>query len=190
MGKRNINKSKKAIKNVFKKKKINYELYFTLAVIVIAVLAVALLFALYMLGDCVTANKLLETGDQAGQASGTESADQIGVGTQQPQSPEPEPEEELGPEVLAALAAEKLAKCLTGNGSVLYGAYWSENTKNQENVFGEAFQYIEYVECTEDREACQDAGVTGYPTWVIKNHRYPGEKPLETLSELSGCGYP
>ncbi len=82
---------------------------------------------------------------------------------------------------------DSFAQCLTENGAVMYGAYWCGHCQNQKEMFGSSFQYINYVECTEQGDLCQEAGITGYPTWIINGNKYPGEKPLETLVSLSGC---
>ena len=83
---------------------------------------------------------------------------------------------------------EKLAKCLTAKGVKMYGAEWCGHCNNQKAMFGDALQYVDYVECTEDAAACNAAGVTGYPTWTSADGtKYPGEKPLENLAELFEC---
>jgi hypothetical protein len=83
----------------------------------------------------------------------------------------------------------KLAQCLTENGAVMYGAYWCGACKSQKAVFGDDFQYINYVECTEDQAACVAAGVDRYPTWNINGQNSPGVKDLGTLAELVGCTF-
>lgn len=79
------------------------------------------------------------------------------------------------------------AQCLTEKGVTMYGTEWCGHCKNQKEMFGNAFQYINYVDCDLDKAACSAAGVRGYPTWNIDGENYPGEKPLAQLSELSGC---
>ena len=94
-------------------------------------------------------------------------------------------------------SAEKkdtLAKCLTEKGVKMYGAFWCQHCKNQKADFGDSFQYIDYVECdpagtNPKPQECRDAGVTGYPTWVIDGAQYPGEQDLNTLAKISGCAY-
>lgn len=85
------------------------------------------------------------------------------------------------------LDAEQLAKCLTEKGAAMYGAYWCSHCQNQKKLFGDAFQYIVYVECTENEEKCTADGIGGYPTWKINGLNYPGEKTFEELKEISGC---
>jgi len=83
-----------------------------------------------------------------------------------------------------------LAKCLTEKGAKMYGASWCSHCANQKKMFGDAFQYIDYVECdTTGQEECNSAGIEGYPTWTINGQKYPGETSLENLAQLSGCSY-
>lgn len=88
--------------------------------------------------------------------------------------------------------AEDLAKCLTQKSAVLYGAYWCPHCQNQKALFGNASQYLTYVECDAGGEnpnpqACQTAGVQAYPTWKINGVNYQGEKTFDQLKSLSGC---
>lgn len=89
---------------------------------------------------------------------------------------------------------DALAKCLTDAGAKMYGADWCPHCKNQKNEFGSSFQYISYVECdpggpNANPKACEDAGIRGYPTWIIGGLKYEGEQDLVTLSKISGCAY-
>ena len=40
----------------------------------------------------------------------------------------------------------QLAKHLTEEGAVMYGAYWCPHCSDQKQSFGKAFKYIQYVE--------------------------------------------
>lgn len=83
---------------------------------------------------------------------------------------------------------EEFAKCLTNKGAVMYGAYWCPHCKEQKKMFGSAFQYIKYVECTEKVQECLNKNIKGYPTWIFKDgSRLEGEQSLEVLSEKTGC---
>jgi hypothetical protein len=83
-----------------------------------------------------------------------------------------------------------LAKCLTEKGTIMYGASWCGHCANQKAMFGDAFQYVTYVECdTTGKEACDAAGVQAYPTWFINGEKQEGEIPLETLAGVTGCSY-
>ena len=35
----------------------------------------------------------------------------------------------------------------------MYGAYWCPHCQAQKKVFGESFQYVPYVECTQQNRA-------------------------------------
>ena len=82
---------------------------------------------------------------------------------------------------------DDFAKCLTENGAIMYGTVWCGHCNNQKDMFGDSFSFINYVDCDEDPTTCQEAGVGGYPTWKIGGNNYPGQKPLTSLAELSGC---
>ena len=85
---------------------------------------------------------------------------------------------------------DDLAKCLTEKGVKMYGTEWCSHCKNQKTAFGSSFQYVDYVDCDKNKEACSSAGVTGYPTWKVGGNNYPGEKQLNILASLSGCTLP
>lgn len=73
-----------------------------------------------------------------------------------------------------------------------YGAYWCPHCYEQKLLFGkQAFAMIDYIECDPKGKnarplLCQEAKVTGYPTWEINGEFYPGTLPLEKLADLSG----
>ncbi len=85
----------------------------------------------------------------------------------------------------------KLAQHLTEVGAVMYGAYWCPHCADQKKSFGDAFKYVQYVECDPgglkaQPALCQSKGIAGYPTWEINGAFYEGNIPLETLARLSG----
>lgn len=82
---------------------------------------------------------------------------------------------------------DALAQCLTDNGVAMYGAEWCSHCQNQKKMFGDSFRLINYVDCDKNTEVCQNAGVTGYPTWIVNGQSYPGEQSLENLALLAGC---
>ncbi len=82
---------------------------------------------------------------------------------------------------------DDFAKCLTEKGAVMYGAEWCSHCKNQKNMFGSSFQYINYVECPDNPSLCNSEGIRGYPTWKIGGTLYSGERSLESLALRSGC---
>ena len=87
--------------------------------------------------------------------------------------------------------AEKLAKYLSQQGMVLYGAYWCPHCKDQKALFGDAAQFLDYVECDAKGEGanpdeCVAKGVESYPTWIYKDKKYLGSQSLEELAKIVG----
>ena len=88
---------------------------------------------------------------------------------------------------------ESFAQCLTQKGVTMYGAFWCPHCQNQKEMFGESWQFVNYVECAlpggmGQAKACADAGIKGYPTWVFGDGTMSaGELTLEDLSQKSGC---
>ena len=79
------------------------------------------------------------------------------------------------------------AICLTEAGAVKYGTDWCGYCKQQKDLFGNSFDYVNYVNCDYNGDECVVAGVGGYPTWKINGELYPGVQSLERLSQLTGC---
>ncbi len=82
---------------------------------------------------------------------------------------------------------DEFAKCLSQKEVAMYGAYWCGHCNNQKKMFGDSFKYINYVECTENQDLCNEKGVEGYPTWIVNGQKYPGGMSFQKLSELTGC---
>ena len=83
---------------------------------------------------------------------------------------------------------DDFAKCITENGATMYGAEWCPHCKNQKEMFGDSFQYVNYVECTINKDACLAAGVKGYPTWKFSDGTsQSGEVSIQFLSQKTGC---
>src|SRR3989338_258050 len=86
------------------------------------------------------------------------------------------------------------AQCLTEQNVTMYGAYWCPHCQNQKKIFGNAFQYVAYVECATPglpnvmTKEGEEAGVEGYPTWInASGEIVAGEQSLEELATFSGC---
>lgn len=82
---------------------------------------------------------------------------------------------------------DSFAKCLTEKGAVMYGTYWCSYCNAQKGDFGKSAKFINYVECTEDPDACTGKGVESFPTWIINDVTYRGKQPLSRLAALTGC---
>lgn len=82
---------------------------------------------------------------------------------------------------------DQFAKCLTDKGVKMYGADSCPHCKAQKAVFKGSFGFVTYVECTRDKEACEEANIISYPTWDYDGKRKTGETSLVDLSAFSGC---
>ncbi len=88
----------------------------------------------------------------------------------------------------SAYNTENFAKCLKEKEVTMYGAEWCPHCQNEKKVFGSDFKYILYVECPDNPQKCINAGIEGYPTWILKDgKKLVGEQGLEKLSEATGC---
>lgn len=88
---------------------------------------------------------------------------------------------------------QALAECLKQKGMKFYGASWCGWCNKQKELFGEAAQYLPYIECSDPEteeltSECQEAGITGFPTWELPDGtKSSGFKTFEDLTGLSGC---
>lgn len=90
---------------------------------------------------------------------------------------------------------DEFAQCLTTSGVTMYGAWWCPHCENQKELFGSAFDSMNYVECSTAartmNQTCKDAGIEGYPTWEFGDgSRLSGEQTMRTLADKSGCVLP
>jgi hypothetical protein len=88
------------------------------------------------------------------------------------------------------------AKCLTAKKAKMYGLYWCPHCAEQKELFGSAFQYVQYVECgvpgtKKETEECKAAGVAHFPTWEFSDKsRKEAVLQLDALSKQTGCPVP
>ena len=91
---------------------------------------------------------------------------------------------------------DSFAQCLNAKGTKMYGAWWCPHCEEQKEMFGYAFQYVNYTECSPEgehtmNETCKQAGIKGYPTWQFADgSRVEGPQPLSVLGEKTGCKLP
>lgn len=85
---------------------------------------------------------------------------------------------------------DQFAQYLTDRGVIMYGTEWCAHCKNQKELFGSSFQYINFIDCDKNPQACSAAGVSSYPTWRINGTNYLGEQSIERLIQLSGYQKP
>jgi hypothetical protein len=91
---------------------------------------------------------------------------------------------------------DSFAQCVSAKGARMYGAWWCPHCADQKELFGFAFQYVNYVECSPPgqrvmNDTCKQAGIKNFPTWQYPDgSRTEGAQPLETLAQKTGCKLP
>ena len=80
---------------------------------------------------------------------------------------------------------DEFAQCLSEKGARMYGRNTCPHCINQKALFGDSFNYIDYIECSSSPEQC--AGLEGVPAWKIKEETIYGVQSLEKLAELTNC---
>ncbi len=84
-----------------------------------------------------------------------------------------------------------VAKALAAKQVTMYGAAWCPHCQAEKARFGDAFQYVPYVECPANEKLCLDKGVKGYPTWIAADGtKYEGEQGIQKLAEIAGYALP
>jgi len=84
---------------------------------------------------------------------------------------------------------DELAKYLTTAGVQVYGTSRCSACQYQKGLFGDSWQYINYIEClAEDgrgqTKICQDAEIRAYPTWEFpQGKKIKGAMSPEKLSQ-------
>ncbi|HEX2229996.1 MAG TPA: vitamin K epoxide reductase family protein [Candidatus Binatia bacterium] len=72
-----------------------------------------------------------------------------------------------------------------------YGASWCPHCKQQKEMFGGSADRVPYIECSPGgprgpvAQACKDARIESYPTWIINGQRYDGTQTLQALAQFS-----
>lgn len=79
----------------------------------------------------------------------------------------------------------KLAKCLKERNFKLYTAKNCPECDVQRTLFGDAYRFLDYTECTLNPDECQE--VNSVPAWKIMGKYYYGKRSLEELRLASGC---
>lgn len=95
-----------------------------------------------------------------------------------------------------AEAYAELAQCIADSGTKYYGAFWCPHCQDQSKMFGEAKEYLPYIECsTPDGKGqtaeCVEAGITSYPTWILGDGTVRnGVLTPAQLAEATNCQLP
>ncbi len=82
-----------------------------------------------------------------------------------------------------------VAQCI-GSHSQVYVQLGCSHCTEQENLFGDNWQYVNATDCYYNPSACNAITQNGYystPTWIINNKTYPGVQSVDKLKQLTGC---
>ena len=80
---------------------------------------------------------------------------------------------------------DDFAKCLTEKEAKIFIRNGCGYCTTQKELFGDSFQYLNSIECTEKPDLC--SLLKGVPAWQINEEIIYGVQSLEELSRLSGC---
>ncbi len=90
-----------------------------------------------------------------------------------------------------------LAQCLTQNGVRMYGSYTCSHCLREKQLFGDAFKFINYIEChpqgpNPQTNLCDQKDIKNTPTWTIEindtqTKREVGYLDIEELKAFGGC---
>lgn len=108
------------------------------------------------------------------------------VQTQETEELQPSPENTISSEELI-----KFINCLKEDNFIIYGANWCGWTKKLVEMLG-GFDMVKpiYIECTDEKELCEEKGITGYPTIFINGEKYQGARTFEEFATATGCQTP
>jgi uncharacterized membrane protein len=91
----------------------------------------------------------------------------------------------------------EVAKCITNKGVNMYGSFRCGVCAKTRNMFGDAFEFINEIECHPQgenarTEYCLEKNVKGTPTWIlepngVEEKRFEGFMTIEEMREFSGC---
>ena len=88
------------------------------------------------------------------------------------------------------VANSDLAQCLQEAQATLYTVSWSPETDRQLDILDEAVSGVTHIECEaseENEQACNQAGITTYPTWVLNGQETIGLKTQTALKAILDC---
>lgn len=85
---------------------------------------------------------------------------------------------------------DTVAQCITEKGVKMYGAYWCPVCQSQKRSFGNAWRYIDYIECslpnaTGQTKQCNEAGIEKYPTWDLPAQGSESAQPVRLTGEIA-----
>ena len=84
-----------------------------------------------------------------------------------------------------------LVEHLVKTDAKFYGASWCPHCADQKELFGSSRSRLPYIECSPggprspQAQACNDASIKSYPTWIINGQRYSGIQSLDSLAQVT-----
>lgn len=89
-------------------------------------------------------------------------------------------------------AMDYFAKCLSENGLQMFGSATCGGCISQKKLFGDSFQYIDYVECQQsipgnNFQLCKEKQISHVPAWIRDDQMIDGFQSIQKLEEFSGC---
>jgi hypothetical protein len=86
---------------------------------------------------------------------------------------------------------DRFATCIKDSGAKFYGAWWCPHCTEQKSLFGKSAKNLPYIECSNldktQNQLCNDAKITGYPTWEFSNGERTGQLSLPQLASKTAC---
>ena len=91
-------------------------------------------------------------------------------------------------DVTTSTNLDAFAQCLTDAGIKMYGTDTCSHCIDQKALFVDSFQYVDYIDCQQDPNACTDANIEKVPTWEFADGTQEvGEKTIEELAAKTDC---
>ena len=81
---------------------------------------------------------------------------------------------------------QQLMNCIASK-ATLYSSKYCPHCQNQKAILGNYLSLFKDIDCLDNPKACDEAGISQYPTWIVNGKLYPGVKSINQLKELTGC---
>jgi hypothetical protein len=83
---------------------------------------------------------------------------------------------------------EGFAQCLADQNATLYVVDWSPHSDDQLDEIGDVADEVNVVNCEDNRDECNQANITMYPTWTFnEDTRVEGYRTTTSLSQTLSC---
>ncbi|VVB78380.1 Thiol:disulfide interchange protein DsbD [uncultured archaeon] len=80
----------------------------------------------------------------------------------------------------------KLMSCIASK-ATLYSSKYCPHCQNQKEILGSYLSLFKNIDCLDNPQKCDEAGVSQYPTWVVNGKLYPGVRSITELKALTNC---